>query len=142
MNVYEAKERRVDYRYMSGVVGQYKGSDIFVVPEKDFKLGRSKKDRQTWFALADGKKEEMPLISGGMWIGNMSPQGLVDLFPESQFWPPEKKKVVEKVVFPDEMEEPVKPVEVPKGPWVGEKTIDDYLAGETLADRFLKQMGF
>ena len=141
MDVHGVKERQVDYRYLSGVVGQYKGSDIFVVPEKDFKLGKSKKDRKTWFALADRGKEELPLISGGMWIGNMTHVGLVNLFPESRFWPPEEKKI-EKVVFPNEMEEPVKAVEVPKSPWVGEKTIDDYLAGETLADRFLKQIGF
>ena len=37
--------KQVDYRYMNGIVGVYKGNDVWVITKKDFTLELSKKNK-------------------------------------------------------------------------------------------------
>lgn len=125
----------VNYNYMSGMVGQYKGSDVFVIPVKDFSVERSKGDKKTIFAVSNnkgGRYDNLVLVSGGMVIGEMSCDGEVFLAEKSSFYgkPEPKNEIVEEEVVEE------------KKPEIEGKSIDDYLAGETLVDRFLREMQF
>lgn len=131
----------VNYRYMSGIVGQYQGQDVFIVQEKDFDLARSKGDSRVLFAVFSPGKRMARLISGGMWIGEMSPEGEVNLFKASKFYEetdvsPEKKESKK------EESKAKKEEEVKESIFASGKSIDDYLAGETLVDRFLRGLEF
>ncbi len=132
----------VNYNYMSGMVGQYKGQDVFVIPVKDFSVERSKGDKKTIFAISNnkvGRYNNLTLVSGGMVIGEMSCDGEVFLAEKSSFYEPEAKPEVkskDEVKEVEIKEEKSEPVSI-----IG-KSVDDYLAGETLVDRFLRGMQF
>lgn len=137
------RERKIDYRYTSGVVGQYQGSDIYTILEEDFDVDDSRGDSRLIYALIDREKPDLKLVSAGMWIGDMTSDGYVTLFDKSRFYEKPEWK-------PAEIEEPI-PADIPEvfaannSPLVASasgtgKTIDDYLAGETLVDRFLREM--
>lgn len=129
----------VNYNYMSGMVGQYKGQDVFVIPVRDFSVERSKGDKKTIFAISNnkvGRYNNLTLVSGGMVIGEMSCDGEVFLAEKSRFYgEPEAKPEVK---FKSEPEIEIKEE---KSEIIG-KSVDDYLAGETLVDRFLRGMQF
>lgn len=132
------KERRLDYRYMNGIVGQYQGKDVWVVQEKDFVVQMSKNDPDIVFAVVKKGEVWLQLVSGGMVIGEMSKEGEVVLYERSYFW---GDPVEEKEPSPQTLVKDMSTSTSTSGEKVG-KTVDDYLAGETLADKFLRQLQF
>lgn len=135
------REHRPDYRYTSGVVGQYQGSDIYTILEEDFDVDDSRGDSRLIYALIDREKRDLKLVSEGMWIGDMTSDGYVTLFDKSRFYEeateePEWKPAES---FADAFQEPMPATSSSSGTG---KTIDDFLAGETLVDRFLREASF
>lgn len=145
---YFERQHSLDYRYMGGVVGTYQGQDVFVVPEKDFSIKRSRGDRKMIFAVSTQNPEglgrkpgSLLLVSSGSVIGEMSPDGEVELYERSYEWKGRGWKQ------PDPEVEASTEVEVggrknypvPEVIYTSGKSVDDFLAGETLADRFLRE---
>ena len=136
------KRHKPDYRFTHGIVGQYQGSDIYTIKEEDFNVEDSRGDSRLIYALIDRKKSDLKLVSEGMWIGDMTSDGYVTLFDKSRFY--EEKDLDWKPAesLADAFEEPLaaeveESFSSPSG-----KTIDDFLAGETLVDRFLREASF
>ena len=119
--------RRKDYRYMSGIIGNYGNNDVWVIPEKDFTVELSKEHPEYIYAVSNLKENKLKLVSMGMLIGYMTLEGDIELLERSEFYDE------------DEFMEIAMPS--PQIPSTSGKTIDDYLAGETLVDRFLRQFG-
>lgn len=127
----QARTRRgFDYRYSNGIIGQYRGKDIYVIPKNDFTIEQSKQEKNLIFAVSSLDTDELILVGNGMVIGFMTADGSVQLYDKSRFYGEEKKAV------PQVTEQPL-----PQTSASG-KTIEDYLAGETLVDRFLREMRF
>lgn len=127
-----------DYRYMNGIVGHYGHYNVQTIVEKDFNINQSKEDKQTIFALIDLDNDKLKLIHSGMWIGNMSSQGKMDLFDRSMFYGESIEEALPAITVEvkggkENMPEILVEVTSASG-----KTIDDYKAGETLADRFTR----
>lgn len=139
------REHRPDYRFTSGIVGQYQGSDIYTILEEDFDVEQSRGDSRLIYALIDREKPDLKLVSEGMWIGDMTSDGYVTLFDKCRFYeekdldwePAESLTDAFQKPMAAEVEEPLAAFSSPSG-----KTIDDFLAGETLVDRFLKEASF
>ena len=126
--------RRKDYRYITGIIGNYGNNDVWVIPEKDFTVKLSKKHPEYIYAISDTNKDKLSLVNQGMLIGYMSSEGSIELSDKSEFYtkPAIKVEVKEEDNIPEIIVEATS---------ASGKTIDDYLAGETLADRFLRQFG-
>ena len=127
--------RRKDYRYITGIIGNYGSNDVWVIPEKDFSAGLSKEHPEYIYAISDTNKKELSLVNRGMIIGYMSPEGSIELSDKSEFYT-KPAITVEAKGGKDNIPEVIVEATSASG-----KTIDDYLAGETLADRFLRQFG-
>ena len=117
----------IDYRYSNGIIGQYKGQDVYVLPESDYTPAR-KQEKDLIFALASGANK-LKLVNRGMLIGYMDPQGNVELLRKSEFYPKPQLQAEEKPEAANTSASGINP-------------IDEYLAGETLVDRFLREMKF
>lgn len=133
------KANRANYKQLRGVVGQYQGSDVYVVPEKDFNLWESKDDNRMIYALVVPGRHDLLLVSGGMKIGDMTPNGYVDLWEKSEFYDDGPEKAFEEPAVKS-VEEPMAAdfpqMEVPSTSGIN---VDDFLAGENLVDRFLRE---
>lgn len=136
------REHRPDYRFTNGVVGQYQGSDIYTILEEDFDVDQSRGDSRLIYALIDREKPDLKLISEGMWIGDMTSDGYVTLFDKSRFYEEKDLDWRPAESLADAFEEPpaAEVEELFSSP--SGKTIDDFLAGETLVDRFLREASF
>lgn len=138
------REHRPDYRYTNGVVGQYQGSDIYTILEEDFDVEQSRGDSRLIYALIDREKPNLKLISEGMWIGDMTSDGYVTLFDKCRFYEEKDLDWEPAETFAADIEESMPADDSPlttSASGTG-KTIDDFLAGETLVDRFLREASF
>lgn len=127
--------RRRDYRYMSGIIGNYGNNDVWAIPEKDFTVELSKEHTEYIYAVTNFKEDKIKLVNRGMIIGYMSPEGDIELLDASEFYI-KPAITVEAKGGKNNIPEVIVEATSASG-----KTIDDYLAGETLADRFLRQFG-
>lgn len=138
----EYKADRANYKALRGVVGQYQGSDVYIVPEKDFQLWESKDDNRMIYALVVPGRHDLLLVSGGMKIGDMTPSGYVTMWEKSSFYDEGPEKEIEEAEV-ESVEEPMAAdfphMEVSSTSGI---SVDDFLAGETLVDRFLKGVQF
>lgn len=128
--------RRKDYRYMSGIVGVYQGNDVWAIPERDFTVELSKKNKEFIYAVTNVDDKVIKLVNRGMLIGYMTPEGKVDMLDKSEFYE-DSKAMAAITVEAKGGKDNIPEVTIS----ASGKTIDDYLAGETLADRFLRQFG-
>lgn len=135
------REHRPDYRFTNGIVGQYQGSDIYTILEEDFDVEQSRGDSRLIYALIDREKPDLKLISEGMWIGDMTSDGYVTLFDKSRFYEEKDLDWEPAESLADAFEEPPAAPSSTFTSGTG-KTIDDFLAGETLVDRFLREASF
>lgn len=118
----------IDYRYKMGIVGQFNGNDVYVIPEKDFDLARTQKNKGMIFALSSGNKELLDLVSDGMWIGQMTAQGQVGLFEKSRFF--EERRLADPQLKIDTSSSGITPADIGIRP------------NESAADRFIRNMKF
>lgn len=118
-----------DYRYMGGMVAHYGKYDVYMIPEKDFDISQSQEDKQTIFGLTDINRDTIKLIHSGVWIGNASPQGKMELFNKSMFYGESLPAIIEEIdtdISASGIEEnKIDPTEV-------------FKPGESLTDRFIK----
>ena len=120
-----------DYRYMGGIVAHYGKYDVYMIPEKDFNISQSQEDKQTIFGLTDINRDTIKLIHSGVWIGNASPQGKMELFDKSMFYGESIEEATPAIIedidtFASGIEEnKIDPTEV-------------FKPGESLTDRFIK----
>lgn len=133
------KSERADYRYLEGIVGQYQGTDVCIVPKKDFSLQTSKENRDLIYAIADKKKKTLKLVMAGMIIGEMTSSGYITMYKRCSFFDdgPEKH-----VPIPEERSEASPQIFEGVDLSSASGIIDEFLAGETLVDRFLKELEF
>jgi hypothetical protein len=99
------------YLNKHGVVGQWKGKDVYVVDFDDLKQ-EWKFDNETIFAVRRPEKDVLDLVLEGVYIGNLNDAGHVqmcDNYQRKQYkWPEKKKKKVEyTVAAPKEQQQPV-----------------------------------
>ena len=127
-----AKKR--DYRYTSGIIGQYGGNDVWVIPERDFTVELSKENKEFIYAVTNIDDRVIKLVNRGMLIGYMTPEGRVDMLDKSEFYEDSKAMPAITVEAKGGKDNTPEVIISASG-----KTIDDYLAGETLADRFLRE---
>ena len=127
-----AKKR--DYRYTSGIIGQSGGNDVWVIPERDFTVELSKENKEFIYAVTNIDDRVIKLVNRGMLIGYMTPEGRVDMLDKSEFYEDSKAMPAITVEAKGGKDNTPEVIISASG-----KTIDDYLAGETLADRFLRE---
>lgn len=144
----EYKANRANYKQLRGIVGQYRGSDVYVIPEKDFNLKESSKDSRLIYALIVPNRKDLLLVSSGMAIGDMTPSGYVTMWEKSEFYYGPEKEIEEPITavnttFNYSGGNGARPkVEVEFDVSTSGISVDDFLAGETLVDRFLRGMQF
>ena len=86
------------YRDQNGIVGQYRGENVFVVGYKDLKPPAP--NDHTIYAVRiddDHQKDRLDLVQGGKLIGTMTDNGHVEIYDASRrrpykFYTKEKKK--------------------------------------------------
>ena len=80
------------YRDKNGVVGKYRGHDVFVVSYVNLEP-EWKYDRSTIYAVRCNNNKNLELVLEGKLIGEMTDGGNVNLFDGSRNyrWPQEKK---------------------------------------------------
>lgn len=85
-----------------GVVGQYKGCEVYVLHYRDLTLERTKGHIDTIYAVTNflDDKNKAALVLNGDWIGTMTDAGQIDIFKgikNFNFW----KKKTEKPMVED-----------------------------------------
>jgi hypothetical protein len=131
------------YRDQHGVVGQYRGENVFVVGYKDLKPSAPNDHTIYAVRIDDGhQKDWLDLVQGGKFIGTMTDSGHVEIYDASRrrpykFYTKEKQPskpvpeyTIEKVAEP----EPIKDVSTlvlntEYGYGVYSKIVDDFFHG-------------
>lgn len=122
------------YRDKNGVVGKYKGHDVYVVNYPNLEP-EWKYDKNTIYAVKCLNNKNMELVLEGKFIGEMTDGGNVTLFEGSRNyrWPKEEKKVSKpQPVIEREIPEPMPTVEalnVEFGYGAYSKVVDDFFKG-------------
>lgn len=110
------------YRDRNGIVGQYRGADVYVIAYEDFTESMTKTVVDTIFAVRD-RGQSLTLVQDGKIIGNLWDDGRIDtarsLLPFN-FYKKKNKKVEKKE----------EPVELPKA------VVDDYSIYSSVVDNF------
>lgn len=71
----------VDYRNMSGYIGTYQGTNVYMVKEVNYNHAANIEAKDI-LALSFGGSREIRLMREGKWIGTMDPEGHVTIFPK------------------------------------------------------------
>lgn len=111
------------YRDRNGIVGQYRGADVYVIAYEDFTESMTKTVVDTIFAVRD-RGQSLTLVQDGKIIGSLWDDGRIEttrnLLP-FRFY--EKKKK-------NENKKKEEPVELPKA------VVDDYSIYSNVVDNF------
>lgn len=90
------------YNYLDeiGVVGKYKGCEVYVLPYRDLTLERTRGNTDTIYAVINflDDKNKAALVLNGDWIGTMTYAGQIDIFKHIKnfnFWKKKTEKPVE-----------------------------------------------
>lgn len=83
-----------------GVVGQYKGCEVYVLHYRDLTLERTRGHIDTIYAVTNflDDKNKAALVLNGDWIGTMTDAGQIDIFKHIKnfnFWKKKTEKFVE-----------------------------------------------
>lgn len=70
------------YRDQNGIVGQYRGANVFVIGYKDFK--QPAPNDTTIYAVRIDQKDKLDLVQGRMLIGTMTDSGHVEIYDASR----------------------------------------------------------
>lgn len=129
------------YRDQNGIVGQYRGENVFVVGYKDLK--QPAPNDHTIYAVRCNNNDKLELVQGGKFIGTMTDSGHVEIYDASRrrpykFYTKEKQQPskpvpeyeIKKVADP----EPIKDVSTlvlntEYGYGVYSKIVDDFFHG-------------
>ena len=119
------------YRDKNGVVGKYRGHDVYVVSYTNLEP-EWKYDKSTIYAVRCNNNKNLELVLEGKLIGEMTDGGNVNLFDGSRNyrWPQEKKHPVAEQQ--KEIPEPVPTVEelnVEFGYGAYSKVVDEFFKG-------------
>lgn len=136
-----------DFRYTTGVIGNYQGKEVYSISEKDFDLSRNRRSNSI-AAVTFGDSYEIRLIDNGKWIGNMDPQGHVELFKKARSY--EKRVKLDDYTFEEVKGSKTKVTEdtaasadsVAAKAAASQKRIDEFLHSESVVDKYLKEMGY
>jgi len=120
------------YRDKNGIVGKYRGHDVYVVSYGDLEP-EWKYDKDTIYAVrTDAKHQNLELVLEGKFIGEMTDGGNVTLFDGSRNyrWPQDKKPFV----APQQKEVPeldlsASALNVEFGYGAYSKVVDDFFKG-------------
>ena len=129
------------YRDQNGVVGQYRGENVFVIGYKDFKHPAA--HDHTIYAVRCNNNDKLELVQGKMLIGTMTDSGHVEIYDASRrrgykFYTKEKqpsKSVPEyKIAEPASAPEPITDVSTlvlntEYGYRAYSKIVDDFFKG-------------
>ena len=131
------------YRDQNGIVGQYRGANVFVIGYKDFKQPASS-DTTIYAVRSDAQhqKDKLDLVQGRMLIGTMTDSGHVEIYDASRrreykFYTKEKKPSkpvpeykIEKTPAVQPQEEPtIRELDVSAGYGQFSRTVDDFFKG-------------
>lgn len=126
------------YRDKNGVVGKYRGHDVYVVSYEDLRPAW-KYDKNTIFAVrTDAKHQSLELVLEGEFIGEMTDGGNVSLFETRREyrWPQEKKFVAkqQKPVAEQQKEVPepdptTLEIDVSEGYGAYSRVVDEFFKG-------------
>lgn len=70
------------YRDQNGVVGQYRGENVFVIGYKDFK--QPAPNDHTIYAVRCNNNDKLELVQGSKFIGTMTDSGHVEIYDSSR----------------------------------------------------------
>lgn len=70
------------YRDQNGIVGQYRGENVFVVGYKDLK--QPAPNDHTIYAVRCNNNDKLELVQGGKFIGTMTDSGHVEIYDASR----------------------------------------------------------
>lgn len=129
------KTQSINYLEERGLVGQYKGQDIFIIDEKDFSVPLSKKEKKTVFAIIYPDKEVMTLVNRGMIIGEMTFEGRFIFYEKSSFY---EGNIQDREMSLPASAEDVFAANISSS---GIDPTEKYISGEDLKDRFLRRIG-
>lgn len=129
------------YRDKNGIVGQYRGENVFVIGYKDLKPPAPNDTTIYAVRIDDGhQKDWLDLVQGGKYIGTMTDSGRVEIYDASRrreykFYTKEKqlsKPVIKRT--PEPAPEPIKDVNAlvlntEYGYGVYSKIVDDFFHG-------------
>lgn len=97
----------MDLRKERGLIGKYNGLEVHVVSKKDFDSGKCT-DKNIIYVLTDGNRFESLMVSRGVVIGHIDPQGGVTEYTSPfDYITPKKAKAK-----PEKREEAVKKTSV------------------------------
>lgn len=102
----------MDLRKERGLIGKYNGLEVHVVSKKDFDSGKCT-DKNIIYVLTDGNRFESLMVSRGVVIGHIDPQGGVTEYtspfdyitPKKAKAKPEKREEVFKAATTVKVEE-------------------------------------
>ena len=127
------------YRDKNGLVGQYRGQDVFVIGYKDLKP--PKDGDETIYAVRCNNNKDLELVQGCRFIGTMTDSGHVEIYDMSRRRPyrfykapgldeyEEKKKPVQTPTPVAEAIDYSKPLEVEFGYGEYSKVVDNFFKG-------------
>lgn len=117
------------YRDKNGVVGKYRGHNVYVTKYVDLKP-EWKYDKDTIYAVVCNNNKDLELVLEGKLIGEMTDGGNVTLFDGSRNyrWPQEKKVSKPQPVLDKEIPEPEE-LNVEFGYGAYSKVVDDFFKG-------------
>ena len=111
-----------NYKEMRGFIGNYQGVDIFIIDEENFNVSMSKKqDVHFFYAIVIPDKENLLLVNRGMEVGELTPQGEIQLYDRSRFYAESSEVSMPAITTAS-----------------GIDPLEEYKAGEDLTDRFLR----
>ena len=121
------------YRDKNGIVGKYRGHDVYVVSYANLEP-EWKYDKDTIYAVKCLNNNNLELVLEGKLIGAMTDGGNVTLFEGSRNyrWPQEKKVSKPQPVIDKEIPEPIPTVEelnVEFGYGEYSKVVDEFFKG-------------
>lgn len=95
------------YKEQRGVVGQYRGVDVYVVAYKDLSQDMADRDDVLW-AVVCNNNDKMELVQKGLFMGTMTDAGKVEIYDAS------RRRKYRCYNAPGLKEQPIKKVEVPE----------------------------
>ena len=83
-----------NYKNERGIVGQYKGTDVEVIPYMELSAKAASRKDRIW-AVVMSLAENLQLVYGDKWIGTMSSEGKITLFDRNVIFRFHEDKVKE-----------------------------------------------
>ena len=124
------------YRDQRGIVGQYRGEDVFVIGYKNFKQP-APDDTTIYAVVSDAAHQKLELVRGEQLIGVMTDSGYIEIYDAARrkgykFYTkeqqPSKPEPEYEIVQPRE-EPTVRELDVSGGYGEFSRTVDDFFKG-------------